>query len=152
MNKVLLLSILFPISLHTIAATEFDQVMQKDGIVDSNFQVIDNSKFNDLMRKITSNLSVTFPAKIDANTTILSANVSRFGINSNYHLEDVETKKDIEYVLYNLGLAKEFKNYLCSSEMGGSETFKKLNAKFQVNFLSSESKVLYTLKIPMTSC
>lgn len=152
MNKALFIPLILAASWHASAETEFDRFMQTQGIVDSNYQIIDNSKFNELMRTVTSNLAVTFPVKIDSATTILSANVSRFGINSNYHLEEIETKKDIEYVLYNFGLAQEFKNYLCSSEMGGSETFKNLNAKFQINFLSSKSEVIYTLRIPINSC
>ncbi|WP_104470380.1 hypothetical protein [Acinetobacter indicus] len=152
MKKILLFSILSGSSLAINAATDFDNAMLKAGIVDEQYQVVNDRELNEVLRGVTNKVAHMFPSKIDAYTTILSVNVSRFGIYANYQLDEVETKKDAEYVLYNFGLAQDYKNYLCSSEFANSETFKKLNAKFNVNFLNSESSVIYTLKIPMSSC
>ena len=130
MKKALLFIGLAANSFYMNAASELDRVLQRDGIVDSDFRIIEHKKFDELMRTITNNMASMFPTKVDANSTILSVNVSRFGIYTNYKLEDVETKKDAEYVLFHFGLAQDYKNYLCSSEFAGSETFKKLNAKY----------------------
>lgn len=148
-------NILFLIALFSPAAfaeSEFDTALKQEGIVNTNFQVVDHKRFDELMRDITIRVSSLFPSKVDAYTTILSVNVSKFGIYSNYQLDEVETRKDIEYVLYHLGMAERYQKYLCSSEFANSETFKRLNAKFNVSFLNSESTVIYTLKIPMSSC
>lgn len=152
MNKTLLFIVLALNSFFINAASEFDRVLQRDGIVDSNFRIIEHKKFDELMRTTTNNMASMFPTKVDASSTILSVNVSRFGIYTNYQLEDVETKKEAEYVLFHFGLAQDYKNYLCSSEFANSETFKKLNAKFNINFLNTDSSVIYSLKIPISSC
>lgn len=151
MKKLFLLVVLL-ISAFSHAETEFDRALIKEGIVDAQYRVINDKALDEVLRGVTNKVAHMFPSRIDAYTTIFSVNINRFGIYTNYQLDEVETKKDAEYILYNFGLAQDFKNYLCSSEFAGSETFRKLNAKFHLNFLNSERSVIYTLKIPMSSC
>lgn len=152
MRKFLLFGVLLGVSLSVNAASEFDNALLKAKVVDSNYQIINDKDFDEVLRNANNKIAAMFPTKIDAYTTVLSAHITRFGFYTNYRLDEVETKKDAEYVLYGFGLAQDYKNYLCSSEFANSETFKRLNAKFNVNFLNSESSVIYTLKIPMSSC
>lgn len=152
MKKYLLFIALVANSFSVNAASELDEVLLKEGIVNKDFQIIEFNKFNEMMRTISNNIASMFPSKIDANTTILSMNASRFGIYINYQLEEVETKKDAEFVFIKFGLAEKYKNYLCTSALADSETFKKLNAKFNINFLNTESRVIYNINIPISSC
>lgn len=136
----------------TYAQTNFDHLLLKDKIIDPNFNIINSKEFDKLMRDTTNNISSLMPMKTDAYTTLLSMNISKFGIYANYQLDDVENTTDAEMVMYKFKMGQDYKNYLCSSEIAQSQTFKKLNAIANVNLLNSKYEVIFNMKIPLRQC
>lgn len=148
-------SILFLVSLFStgvFAETEFDSVLIKQGIVDSQYRIVDYKTFDETMRAASSNVASMLPSRIDADTTVMSLQLSRFGFYSSYRYDEIETQKDAEYLMHNFGLAQKYKNYMCSMELSKSEVFKRLNSTISMSVLNSQHEVIYRTKFKLSDC
>src|SRR5690606_36080099 len=103
-------------------------------------------------RSASSNVASMLPSKIDAYTTVMSLQLSRFGFYSSYYYDEIETQKDAEYLMYGMGLAQKYKNYMCSLELSKSETFKRLNSTISMSVLNTQHEVIYQTRFRLSNC
>lgn len=147
-----IVSLLCLFSTNIWADSPVDYAFIKSGIANSNFEIVDIKRFDEEMRRTTNNLSSITPSKVDSSTTILSIRVYRFGIFSDYQIDDIETKDQALSIMQEYGLAKDYKNYICSSELFKSNVLKKLNLPISMNLINSQYKVIYTLRWRISEC
>ncbi|WP_303275519.1 hypothetical protein [Acinetobacter soli] len=133
--------------------TKFDRSLMQLGIIDKNYNMLDERKLTNLLREASNNLGEMMPVRVDNVTTALSANFNKFGLYYVYQIDGVETESDVKSKLLDYDYEKNYDTYFCSLEYSKSEFFKR-NKNFYVNLtlVNSHNRVIYKYKKPIWTC
>lgn len=152
MKKLAILLVLI-FSSASQAETSFDRLLIENGVIDKQYNVINEPLLAEAFRITTNRMAEMLPLKVDNVTTATNVLLTRFGLFYTYRIDGIETRSDVENILISNGYDVEYKNYLCSLEFSKSEFFKKIkNYSTNITILNSKSQVIYTLRIPISSC
>lgn len=135
------------------AESKLDEELRSIGVIDHNYKIVDYKTFDEILRVATEKVAPMFPAKIDSITTALSLNLNRFGMYSIYQIDGIETKESAKHLMDYLGLAENYKNYICSLDHSQSLVFRN-NGSMAANLslVNSKHQILYNFRIPFADC
>lgn len=134
-----------------VAATEFDQYLQKEKILDDRFKIIDAKKMNDLLTVLSAEDSRTLPLQIDQNTIIeklqLSADKTQLeGLISTPDFAQFEQdlgKKDVHNMIR--------RNLIQNCEILFEHQYQRVNP-YRVHFNLSSKHHQYKLELSAKDC
>lgn len=142
--------ILFLLPITSLSArepTELDFTLQKHGIVDKNFRVINIEAFDAELRKATNQINSYTPVKIDHATTLETAMFTRFGFYATYTI--VVKRTDLQYIGE---LGELFQSNLCNDAFFNSKTIQQLNIPFAVVVFNQEGVKVIDKKMYSNQC